>query len=59
MPITSNVYDTAGNLVQTIEYLNLDLYLQRISSDIAFLAGLIVGTIVGLIFWNQLKGSAV
>lgn len=56
--ITANIYDASHNLIQTIEYQGLDIYLQRISSDIAFLTGFIVACFVGLIFWNQLKGGA-
>lgn len=56
--ITANVYDASHNLVQSIEFSGLDIYLQRISSDIAFLTGFLVACCVALVFWNQLKGGA-
>lgn len=56
--ITANIYDSSHTLIQTIEYSGLDIYLQRISSDIAFLTGFLVSCFVALVFWNQVKGSA-
>lgn len=59
MPITATVTDTSGNVIQTITYTGLDQYLTALHSDIAFVGGLLLASLVATIFWlkvGHIKG---